>query len=88
MLKVLIHGPFVLDDHRAAVFVDSEGVKTAAVGFAGGVFRGQEADTEEGFQVFFNEGLEGFFYFGGMAFNFGDGVSGEAEYFYVAHLAL
>ncbi len=82
---VFIHGPFVLNDHRATVFVDTKGVKAAAVGFAGRVFRGQEADTKEGFQVLFNEGLEGFFYLGGMAFNFGDDIAGEAEDFYVAH---
>lgn len=33
----------------------------------------------------FYESLEGFFYFGGTAFEFGNGVVGKAEIFDVAH---
>ena len=55
---VLVDRPLVLEDDRAAVLIEPEGVDAAAVLLAGGVLAGDEANSEERFHVALDEHLE------------------------------
>ena len=55
---VLVEGALVLDDDRAVVLVEAEGVDPAAVAGTGGIVRGEQSDTKQRLKMLLDEGLE------------------------------
>jgi hypothetical protein len=55
---VLVEGALVLDDDRAAVLVETEGVDPSAVAATGGVVRGDQVHAEQCLQVALDQGVE------------------------------
>ena len=82
---VLVRGPFILDDDRAAVLVDPERIDATAVGLSCSVFCGKEADAQEGFQVTLDKRLKWLFNGHGLAVELTDVIAGNSEEFDVAH---
>jgi hypothetical protein len=60
---VLIHGPFILNNDRASIFINAKRINPATMGFTCGIFGGEEANSKESIQMFFNESLKRLFNF-------------------------
>ncbi len=84
---VLVDVPLVLDDDRAAVLVQAQGVDDAAMGLAGAVFGGQEPDPEKDLHLAFHQGLQGLLHCGRLACQFHRLAVLVLEEFDVTHAA-
>ena len=80
-------GPLVLDDHWRVVLVHSERVYAPPMQWAGRVLTGKKTDTEKGFQVLFDEGLELLFQIMRGRYKLGHRPLVDSEELDVAHIS-
>ncbi|MCY1372286.1 hypothetical protein D9M69_594830 [compost metagenome] len=78
----------VLDDYRAAVLVQAQGVDAAFVGLAGGVLAGEKAHAEKALHLCFDQVLQLLFHCDSAAGQFVGGTIGtQAKQLDIAHAA-